>query len=190
MTRTKVLRLAYVCVGLTFLALAASFVPAGAALLGLGLLLGFVGGVLFLFSDDDLPRYAGFAIVGYFLLVFLAFVGSNGATIRIGDSQFFANDQPPAVLDAVFDYLVLGLPMLFVGAACVAAWETGLPRWVLVGALAGFVLVAILTAALNPSLQGDVTQYGGGAALAAVFSLTALVGAVGAFWAARNADQV
>lgn len=177
-------------IGLTFLALAATFVPAGSSLLIPGLLLGFIGGVLFLFSEEDLPRYAGLAIVGYFALVIVTFLASNGVTVRIGDSNYFANDQPPAFLTAVFEYLVLGLPILFVAASTIAVWELGGPRWLLIGALAGFALVVALTIILNPSLEGESVNPGGSQAIGPLFSLAALAGAAGAFWASRNAGEL
>lgn len=189
-TRTQVLRFGFIAIGLTFLALAATFVPAGSSLLVPGLLLGFVGGILFLFSDDELPRYAGLAIVAYFALVLVTFLASNGITVRFGDSSYFANDRPPAFLSAVFDYLVLGLPILFVAASTIAVWELGGPRWLLVGALAGFALVVVLTIALNPSLDGEAINPGGSQVIGPLFSLAALAGAAGAFWASRNAADI
>jgi hypothetical protein len=184
-TRTRLLRVGYAALGLTFVALAATFSPVGQAFLALGLLVGFVGAGALMLSGDHLARWAGIAIVAYFLLCALAFIGSNGATIRVGDTIIFFNDAPSPFFDALFDYLVLGITFLFTAAALVAVWEVGAPRWLLVGATGGFVLLAILTVAITPD-AGSLDGGGESRSLAALFALFALVGAAGAFWASAR----
>lgn len=186
-TRTGLLRTGYAALGLTFLAFAATFSPAAGILLGVGLLAGFVGAGVLAFSDEDLPKWAGISIVAYLLLCLVAFLASSGATIRIGGTSYFVNDSPPPLFDALADYLILGLPFLIAGAALVAVWEAGHPRWLVMGAAVGFVVVALLTLLFTPdTVAEDVAGQNQG--LAILFALAAVAGAIGSFWASARPE--
>lgn len=186
------LRLGYGAFGLAFAALGASFF-AGAAL-PLALVLGFLGGVLLAFSDDDLPKWAGLALVLYFLLSLAAFAAATPVTVRLEAWDGFVNSAPSPLAEAVFEYLVLAMPLMLGATAIVAAWEREWPpRVLLVAAVAGFVLVALLTILLVPrgtdsaAIAAATTQ---GRLLEGLFAVSAAAGAVGALWAAARPEEV
>lgn len=201
MTRLGVLRLGYGAIGASFAALALStFVG---ALLFLGLALAFVGGVLLAFSDDDLPKWAGIALLGYFLFCVVAFLAATPITIDRGDG-YFVNKAPPELANKVMEYLVLLSPLMLGATAAAAAWEREhAPRLLLFGAVAGFVVVAILSLLLVPEVAAgnaeEVAEEVANAASSAraqgdmlrtLFSVSAAAGAAGAIWAAGRPDEV
>lgn len=185
-TRLAVLRSGYVCFGLAFAALGASLIaPAGLALV---LLLGLSGGVLLAFSDDEMPKWAGLALLVYFVISLVAFLAATPVTVRLDFFKGFINSEPSSLASAVSRYLALALPVMLGGTAIAAAWEREVPpRALLVAAVGGFILVGILDVALVPSGQGSAQAQGG--LLKALFGVSALAGAVGAAWAAARPDE-
>lgn len=189
-TRLVVLRSGYAALGLAFLALAAGYVVD--SLVILGLVIALVGGLLLAFSDDDLPKWAGIALIAYFIVTVLAFFAATGITIKIGGEQFFWNDSPADAAAQITTWIFLVSPLMLAGAAIVASWEReNAARFLLFGAVGGFVLVAILSILLVPSgtgpaaiasaeRQGDMVQ--------GLFAASAAAGALGSLWAAGRAD--
>lgn len=184
------LRAGYACFALAFAALAASAV-AGSLLLA-GLALAAVAAILLLFSDDDLPKWAGVALVAYFLLIGLAFVLATPITIRRG-GNFGIEPPNPQLASTVLYYLGLGSPLMLAGTALASAWERELPpRLLLMGGLGGFVLVAFLTVALAPA-GTDASAVARAAAqgnlLRVLFALSALAATLGAAWGAARPEE-
>jgi hypothetical protein len=182
------LRSGYAALGVAFGALAGSIVVPGLVLPGLAL--AFVAGILLAFSDDDMPKWAGISIVGYFLLTAILFLAATPITVNRGE-RFFVNPAPPELANEVFLWLGLLSPLILAGAGIAAAWEREhAPRILLFGALAGFALVAILSIVLVP---GDTDPGGAraqGSLLQMLFALSALAGAAGALWAASRPEDV
>lgn len=181
------LRAGYVSLGLAFAALAGSIsVP---TLVVPGLALAFLGGLLLALSGDDLPKWAGITLMSYFVLTALLFIAATPITINRGGEGYFVNRAPPALADEIFYWVGLVSPLILGGAAVAAVWERERPpRLLLMGAVGGFVLVALLSVVLIPR---DV---GGGAdtqgrLLQILFALSAASGAAGALWAAGRADE-
>lgn len=205
MTRLGVLRLGYGAIGASFAALALStFVG---ALLFLGLALAFVGGVLLAFSDDDLPKWAGLSILGYFLLTALAFVATTPVTIDRGSSSYYF--APPDLANMVLYLMGLVSPFFLAGAGTVAAWERERPaRLLLTGAIVGFVLVAAFTMTLSPDVDpacaadpeaegcAGATERAAaqaqqqGVLIGVLFALSGVSGAAGAAWAAARPQEI
>ena len=191
MTRLVVLRSGYAALGLAFLALAAGFVVDSLVILGLAIAL--VGGFLLAFSDDDLPKWAGIALVAYFLVTVLAFFAATGITVNVGGESYFWNDSPIDSAAQITTWIFLVSPLMLGAAAIVASWEReNAARFLLVGAVAGFVLVAVLTILLVPDdtgadavaaaqRQGDMVQM--------LFAASAAAGALGSLWAAGRPDR-
>lgn len=198
MTRLGALRLGYGAIGAAFAALAAStFV---APLLFLGLLLALAGGFLLAFSDDDVPKWAGLALLAYFLVALLAFLAATPITIDRGDG-YFVNAAPPDLANKVTEYLVLFSPLMLGATAVAAAWEREHPpRFLLMGAVAGFVIVAALSLVLLPKVVDPSDPEGvssavaaarqQGALLSTLFAVSAAAGAAGALWAATRPEEV
>lgn len=192
MTRPLVLRLGYGALGAAFLALTASVVAP--FLLPASLVLAFAGGLLLAWSDDDLPKWAGIALVAYFVISLVAFLAATPATIRLRGFSGFFNSEPSALARAVFDYLVLAMPLVLAGTATASVWEREWPpRLLLAGAVAGFILVGLLSVVLNPRDVSsiDVAQATAQAnMLRGLFSISAAAGAIGAFWATARPEEV
>lgn len=208
-TRLAVLRSGYATLGLAFLALAASVaVP---SLVLPALLAALVGGILLAFSDDELPKWAGIVLVTYFALVLLAFLAATPITIDKGEG-YFVNSAPPALANDIVYWMGLLSPLILSGVGILAAWEREkAPRTLLIGALAGFLLVAGLTITLDTDVDPDcaVTQNAStanaecfaaaqnaanelkerGRMLSYLSALSAGVAAVGALWAASRPDE-
>ena len=181
------LRAGYASLGLSFAALAGSInVP---ALVLPGLALAFVGGLLLAFSDDELPKWAGIALVGYFVLTLLLFLASTPITINRG-GRYFVNPAPPELANEIFYWVGLLSPLILAGAAIAATWERERPpRMLLYGAMGGFVLVALLSIVLVPrggSVDAAASQ---GRLLEMLFALSAAAGAIGALWAASRPEE-
>lgn len=192
MDRVALLRWGYGALGLSFAAFGASVVAGG--LIFVGILFALLGGLLLALSGDDLPRWAGVALLLYFLVSLAAFVAATPVTVRLEFFKGFVNDDPSPLATALFDHLVLALPLVIGGTAVAAAWEREWPpRILLWGALGGFVVVAILTVALLPS--GDATRASfstaqtQGRLLEILFGLSGGLGTLGALWAATRPDE-
>lgn len=207
-TRLVVLRSGYAALGFAFVALAASVaVP---SLVLPGLMAAFLGGVLLAFSDEDLPKWAGIVLVTYFLLVLVAFVAATPITINKGD-RYFVNKAPPELAGEVLYWMGVLSPIILSGVAILAAWERDrVPRFLLVGALGGFLLAATLTLALTPTLDaqcGVQDETGASASdcmqkaqqatnearsrgqmLSYLTAASAATAALGTFWAAGRPD--
>lgn len=204
MVRVVALRVGYAALGLAILALAGGTLPALGSAVLLSPVLALAGAGALLFSRDDLPRWAGVASLAYFLLTFLAFLAATPATIRLSFWKGFANDDPSPLFEAITEYLVLALPVMVCATALAAAWEREHgARLLLGGALAGLVVLAVLTVALvpaEPDVQEGETQPSEvvesasrartqGRLLNLLLALSAAAGAAGAFWAAARPDE-
>lgn len=203
MTRLAVLRSGYAAFGLSILALAGSFVPALGWLILLSALVAVAGAILLVFSDDDIPRWAGIAFLAYAALTFVVFVAATPATIRFSFWNGFVNSEPHALWSALQAYLLLALPLMTAATALVAAWEREHgARILLAGAVAGILMVGVLTVVLSP----DAPEEGGsgsdadlaraqseaasqGRLLNTLLALSAGAGAAGAVWAAARPDE-
>lgn len=205
MTRVGALRAGYAVLAVAFAAFAGAHYLG--ALLLLGLVLALVGGIVLAFSDDDLPKWSGIAVIAYFLLTALAFFATTPITIdRGGSSYYFA---PPDLTTLVLYWMGLLSPLVLAGAGLVASWERERPpRALLVGALLGFALVATLSATLQPDLDPkcaadpDAEGCAGAAAAAAaqaqqqssliaiLFALSGACGAAGCAWAALRPQEI
>lgn len=190
MTRTGLLRAGYACFALAFASLGASAV-AGSLLL-VGLLLALIAAVLLVFSDDELPKWAGIVLVAYFVLIGAAFLLATPITIRRG-GNFGLEPPNPQLASTVLYYLGLASPLLLAGTALAAAWERERsPRLLLMGALGGFVVVALLTVAVAPSgtdpdaIARATSQ---GNLLRLLFSLSSIAATVGAAWSAARPEE-
>lgn len=185
MPRIGVLRAGYACLGLGFAAMAAS--AYAGALLPVGFLLALVAAVLLVASRDDIPKYAGFALLGYFALALLVFLVATPITINKG-GRFFVNGAPPAIANTIQQYLVLASPLVLGAAALLSAWEREhAARFLLLGAVGGFVLFGILSFVLTPN--GADAAESQGSLLRNLFMVSALAGAGGALWAASRPDS-
>lgn len=191
MTRVAMLRAGYAGVGVAFAALAASIAVPSLLLPSLGL--AFLAGVLLAFSDDDLPKWAGIALLAYFLLSALAFLAATPITIGKGGG-YFVNKAPPDLAGSVMEWMGILSPLILGGAAITAAWEREWgPKALLVGAVAGFILVAVLTVVLVPSdtsaaaVEAAASQ---ARMLSVLFALSAGAGAIGALWAAGRSEEI
>lgn len=193
MTRLAVLRAGYAAIGLAFAAMAATLVVPSLLLAGVALAV--LGGLLLAISDDDLPKWAGAALLTYVVVTLAAFIASTPVTVRLDFFKGFLNAEPSAAARATFEYLGLALPIMLCGCAIAAAWEReAAPRVLLFGAIGGFFLVAILTVALVPrgidaDAAADVARSQGDL-LRVLFAVSAGVGATGALWAASRPDSV
>ena len=188
MTRTGVLRAGYGGLGLAFAGLAASIYVE--ALVLPAFLLALVGGVLLAFSDDPLPKWAGIVLLSYFVFTVLVFVAATPITIDKGDG-YFINAAPMDVARAAFDWLVLAAPLMLVGAALLSAWEREMPaRILLFGALAGFLLVAVLSVALRPQDVSFEEAERQGSLTRTLFAVSSAAGAAGMLWAAARPDEL
>ena len=191
MTRSGVLRAGYVALGLAFLALAGASV-AGSLLIP-GLLLAFAGAIVLLFSQDDLPKWAGITLLAYYALLVLAFLAATPITIRKGGAFGFEPLAPDLAADVEY-YLGLVFPLMLTATSLAAAWERERPvRYLLLAAALGFVLVAILTVVQRPggATSTDVARAAAqGSLLAALIGLSALAGAAGTFWSAARPEEL
>lgn len=188
MTRTAILRAGYAGLGLAFAAIAGSIYVGSLLLPGLAVAL--MAGLLLAFSDEDLPKWAGIALVVYFVLIVLVFLAATPITINKGD-RYFVNSAPPELAREVAYWLGLAAPLMLGGAALVASWERERPaRTLLFGAIAGFILVGVLTVSLVPrtTLAGDAAV-GQGNMIKTLFAVSAAAGAAGSLWAAGRADE-
>lgn len=190
MTRVGVLRVGYGAYALAFAALAASAASPGLLLAALAI--GFLGGLLLVFSDDDLPKWAGLVLVGYFLVILVAFLLATPITVRRGGS--YGIEPPnPALASTVLYYLGSLSPLLLAGSALTAAWERERPaRLLLMGAVGGLIVVAVLTVVLVPTgaspddIKRATSQ---GNLLQVLLGISALAAAVGAGWSAARPEE-
>jgi hypothetical protein len=188
MSRVALLRAGYAAFCVAFLAVAVTIQGAGVAFF-LGLLAALVAGFLLAFSRDELPKWAGLALLAYFGLTILAFLAATPVTIDKGGG-YFVNDKPSATFQAVSGYLVLAFPIMLGGAALAAAWERERgPKTLLFAALAASVVWAVLSfALLPPSAQATAAQ-SQNHLLDLLAVAACLVGAAGALWAALRPDE-
>lgn len=191
-TRVALLRAGYASLGFAFAALAGTFAVDGLLLAGLGLAL--LGGLLLAFCDDELPKWSGLALVAYFVLSALAFLAATPMTINRGE-RYFVNAAPPELAGEVLYWMGLVSPLVLAGAAIAAAWERErAPRVLLFAAIAGFLLVALLSVVLVP--RGADAQAAASAAraqgdtLRLLFAVSAGAGALGALWAASRPESL
>lgn len=187
------LRAGYAGLGIAFVALAATLAVPSLILAGLGL--AFVAGILLAFTDDHLPKWAGIAVIVYFVLSIVAFLAVTPITINRGGESFFVNAAPPGLADNVIDWMGRLAPLLLCGAALAAVWERErTPRLLLFGALGGFVLHAVLYIVLTPGgddINAAITSAQSQARLLSyLFALSAAVGAVGVLWATTRPDSL
>lgn len=191
-THSGVLRGGYGSLGLAFVALAGgAWVP---SLVVPGLGLAFLAGILLAFSDDDRPKWAGIALVVYFAVTVLAFLVASGTTINIRGQRFFLNDSPPETLGTITSWITLLSPLMLAGAAIAATWDRERPpRVLLVGAVGGFVVVALLSVILTPagidSAAAATSAQAQGRMLQLLFAVSAVAGAAGALWAAGRPES-
>lgn len=186
MTRVAILRAGYVALALAFAALGG--MTTVGALLPLGLLLAFVGAILLTWSDDDLPKWAGFVLLAYFLLSIVAFLAATPMTINKG-GRYFINAAPLGFADDIFNYLTFASPLMIGAAAVLAAWDRERPPRLLIwGAVAGFALFALLNIFLSPS--GEDAARSQGSLLANLLLVSALAGAAGAAWSAARPEEI
>jgi hypothetical protein len=189
-TRVRVLSAGYAAFGAAFAILVASAWVG--ALLPYALLVGLAAAVLLLFSDDDLPKWAGIVLVAYFGLIVAAFLLATPITVRTGGS--YGIEPPhPRLAEQVGYYLGALSPLMMAGTALAAAWERETPaRLLLVGAVGGFVIVGVLTFALRPG-GTDLVEVQRAASqadlLSLLFAVSALSGAVGAGWSAARPQE-
>lgn len=183
------LRSGYATLGVAFAALAASILLPALVLPGLAL--AFVAGGLLAFSADELPKWAGLALVGYFVLTLILFLAATPITIDRGESVF-VNPAPPALAEEVFYWLGLLSPLILAGAALAAAWERErTPRGLLLAGLGGFLLVALLSIFLVPGDADAATAAASqGRIVRTLFALSAAACAAGAFWSAARPREV
>lgn len=191
MTRLGVLRAGYLSLGLAFAALTGSI--AIGALLLLGFVIALVAGILFAFSDDDLPKWSGLALVAYFLLSVLAFMAATPITIERG-GNYFVNAAPPRLASDVLQWMGLIAPLFFAAVAVGAMWEREpAPKWMAVGGLVGFFLFAVMSIALvpsgsDPSMAADSAR-AQGSILQGLFAVSAAVLTVSLVWATARPDS-
>lgn len=185
MTRVGLLRAGYAAFAVAFLAVVASL-AAGAFLL-VAILAALAGAFLLTWSRDELPKWAGLAMLGYFALTLVAFAASTPITINKGGG-YFLNDAPSPVFAQLFYYIGFAFPVMLGATALAATWERerGV-RNLLLASLAGFVLMALLTFALRPSSPGAAAMQGG--LLKLLAAAAALAGVAGAAWAAARPDE-
>jgi hypothetical protein len=183
------LRAGYVAFGVAFLALAgAAYLSGGLVMLGLAA--GLAGGLLLAFSRDELPKWAGIAMVTYFALSLLAFLAATPITLG-KQGGYFINDKPSAVFEDLQYYVFLVFPIMLGATATAATWEREWPpRVLLIASLAGSTLWAVLSYALVPpsgsTVAAAATQNN---ILSILAALAALAGAAGAAWAATRPDE-
>lgn len=195
MKNTALLRGGYGALGIAFACLAAGAWIPGVVIPGL--LVAFVGAILLAFCDDDHPKWAGIALIVYFLVTALAFVIASGATINIRGQRFFVNDSPPEAMATITNWITLFSPLMLASAGIAAAWDRERPpRVLLAGAIGGFLLVALLSVFLAPDAAGSATLAGAadeaeaqGRMLQLLFAVSAATGALGALWAASRPDS-
>lgn len=191
MDRVVLLRWGYAALGLSFVAFAASTVLGAAALAGIALAL--VAGVLLALSGDDLPRWAGLALVLYFVVTLLVFLAATPVTVRLESFRGFVNDDPSPLAEAVFGYLVMAMPLMMAATGVASAWEREWPpRLLLWGSLAAFLLVSVLHVVLAPTQADELGAARGetyGRLMTSLFGLSGAVGALGALWAAARPDE-
>lgn len=189
MTRVGVLRLGYAAFALAFACLAAS--PWLGALLATGLVAALIGAVLLIFSADELPKWAGVTILVYILVLVLIFLLATSLTIQ--GSQFYYESPAPDLADALFQYLALAIPLILAGAVVAAAWERGPPaRYLLLGSIAGYAIIAILTLSGKPAGEtaSEIAAANAqGRLLQNLFAVSALASALGAGWASIRAGE-
>lgn len=191
--RTAFLRGGYAGLALAFAALAAGAWVSSLVIPGLAVAL--LAGALLAFSDDDRPKWAGIALLVYFGVTVLAFVAASGFTINVRGQRFFFNDSPAETISIITSWITLVSPLMIAVAASAAIWDRERPPRVLLGgAIAGFLLVAVLTVVLVPTDVGDAvlaaeaaqTQ---GRMLRILFAVSAATGALGALWAAGRPES-
>lgn len=183
------LRAGYAGLGIAFAALAGS-IYIGALLLP-GLAVALLAGIFLAVSDDDIPKWAGIALLAYFVLSAIAFLVATPVTINKGD-RYFVNKAPPELANDIVYWLGLASPVILAGAAIVASWERELaPRVLLYGAAGGFVLVGILTMVLVPdSAAAAEASREQGNMLRTLFAVSAAAGALGSLWSASRPEEL
>ncbi|MFA5860353.1 MAG: hypothetical protein WDA16_01530 [Candidatus Thermoplasmatota archaeon] len=190
MTRVVVLRLGYAAYGLAFVALAASAYAGTLVLVAFAV--AFLAAIFLAASRDDLPRWAGIALLAYFIVTVGAFLLQTPITIRSG-GRYHIDAAAPALASAVFDYLAQTSPLMLGGAALAAAWERERPaRILLLGGLAGFIVVGLLTFILVPhgsDLSAVKAAQGQANLLLTLGALSAIAAAAGAFWSAVRPEE-
>lgn len=161
------------------------------ALLVVGLMLALVGGVLLAFSQDELPKWAGRAMIAYFLLIVVLFLASTPVTINKGGG-YFINGAPPAFAKTILDYLGFVTPVMLGAIALTSIWEREwAPRALVIASLAGCALFALLNFILVPdATRPDATVEQQGAIFTALFVLSGACGAAGCAWAAARPEDV
>jgi hypothetical protein len=183
--RFGVLRAGYGAFAVSFAAFAGSAYVG--ELLFLALLSGVVGGFLLAFCDDDLPKWAGIALLGYFALMVIVFLATTPVTINKGGG-YFINGAPPEFGPLVLYYVGFVSPVMLAATALAAAWEREWTvRLLLVGALAGCALFAILTFILVPT--GSAQAHQQGALLGILFALSGGCGVAGCLWATARPQE-
>ena len=192
MSRVAFLRAGYVAFCVAFLAVGASIVGAGALFL-LALLAALVAGILFALSRDELPKWAGIALLAYFGLSVLAFLAATPITIgKQGD--YFVNDKPSSMFHDAYDYVVLAFPIMLGGAALASAWERERgPKTLLFAGLAASVVWAALSIALVPTAGKATLEVASAQTQNHLLDLLAvaacIASAAGALWAALRPDE-
>ena len=189
-TRVMLLRAGFGALAFAFLSLAGA--PLAGLLLPLGLLAAFAGAGLWAFSRDELAKWAGIGLLTYFGVSLVTFLAATPVTIRLDFFSGFLNAEPSRFASELFGYLILLSPLMLAAAAAVAAWEHGpTPRYLLIGATLGFVIVGFLTIALTPNATDPTAAARAtttGNVLASLLQLVAVVATVGAIWAASRSE--
>jgi len=181
-TRPAVLRTGYGLLAAAFAALAASVLPVGGALIVPSFFLAFVAAWFLAFSDDDIPKWGGFAILAFVVLTAALFVLSNPISFS-HNGRYYVEPVSPTLAQAVYDTLVSLSPVIVAGAALAAAWERETPvRVLLVGGAVGLLVVEVVTL-LPASGQAQASL------LLALFALSALACAIGAGWSAARPEE-
>lgn len=190
-TRVTVLRAAYGALALAFVLLAGATYAGGLAIPAIAVAL--LAALLLAFSGDELPKWAGVTLLGFFVLVAIAFLFATSITVRTG-ARYHIESPSPTLAAQLLSYLVPLTPLAIAVAALVSGWERErLPRLLLIAALAGIVLAGILSYALVPA-SGTPTEValakatGYAHIVEAVFALSALTAATGSAWAAARPE--
>jgi hypothetical protein len=189
MVRPAMLRAGYAALGLAFLSLAVS---PGLVIAGLGLAC--LGGLLLAFSRDDIPKWAGVALLAYFVVTALAFFAAQSLTIRLGGDRSHYEPLSPGLGAQLYLYLSEISPFVVAACAVAAAWEREIPaRALALGAAGGFVLAAVLTFTLTPhgpNVDAIAASARTQAAIVrALTTLAALAGAAAAAWSAARPEE-
>ena len=156
MTRVGLLQAGYAGLGIAILCLAGTFSASLGWLVVLSPIVAVVAAFLLLFSQDDIPKWAGVAFLAYALVSLIAFLAATPATIKLSFWKGWANQDPSPIAQAFQDYLLLALPIMITATALVAAWEREHgARLLLAGALVGIIAVGGLTIVLDPTTGAD-----------------------------------